>query len=66
MKHCPFCGKTDSVEIDNGEEEPVNPRFFRVICNFRNGGCGASSGFYIGEVKALERWEMRAPNKSGL
>lgn len=60
LKHCPFCGETESVRmlIRKGKDG-WRDRFF-VRCEYDNGGCGAESGYYHSEKEAANSWNRRA------
>ena len=57
IKPCPFCGKSDTVEIECDSEH------IYVFCNTYNDGCGASSGYCNTEEEALELWNKRVDVK---
>lgn len=57
IKPCPFCGKSDTVEIECDSE------YIYVFCNTYNDGCGASSGYANTEEEALELWNKRVDVK---
>lgn len=61
LKSCPFCGSITAPEIeipfeDNGDYLEQNRC---VVCNFNNGGCGASGGVRDSEEKAVAAWNDR-------
>ena len=68
IEKCPFCGK-DGAEISNCQELEECRHFEKchatgpyvcVVCNIHEGGCGASSGYYVSEAKAIAAWNSRA------
>lgn len=75
LKHCPFCGANvaeitnahDLEECANFADEicpcknyeDVGCSYFTVVCNMNKGGCGASSGYYATEEKAIAAWNRR-------
>lgn len=79
LKPCPFCGKNVAVmtdahdleECSNFEDDNCHCNEFEshpceyktVVCAVTRGGCGASSGYYPTEEKAIEKWNRRAENK---
>ena len=72
IEKCPFCGK-EVAEIDNCknieecehfEECPAVEPYVCVVCNMHEGGCGASSGYYNSEAKAIAAWNRRKPERS--
>lgn len=67
LKPCPFCGSekliiTDCVELEECDnfEKCECVRRYTVCCDFRQGGCGATSGFRLNEEEAIEAWNRRA------
>ena len=68
IEKCPFCGK-EVAEISNCQELevcrhfescPATEPYVCVVCNMFEGGCGASSGYYDSEEKAIAAWNRRA------
>lgn len=75
LKHCPFCGAnvaeiTNAHDLEDcanfADEicpcenyEAVDCSCFTVLCNMSSGGCGASSGYYATEEKAIAAWNRR-------
>ena len=63
LKHCPFCGKTDTVkclrESEIKEEEANGEDYFTVICDYQYGGCGSSGGYRKTEEDAIKLWNTR-------
>lgn len=68
---CPFCGKTEALEMIAGRELMDYEQEFwphaeswAVICSAETpkgkGGCGAMGGFALSEDLALEKWNMRS------
>ena len=55
LKKCPFCGKTDTLEV--GSDRRTG--YWNVVCNYNLGGCGASSGYRKEEKDAIEAWNRR-------
>jgi len=56
MEPCPFCLKTDALIITG----TGYPNEKRVVCNYNNGGCGASKGAGDTEAEAIKKWNTRA------
>ena len=71
---CPFCGKTDSLVLWNGNTEeyelstPQGANIYEednctdslcIVCDVFKYGCGASSGFSITKVNAIAKWQKR-------
>jgi len=52
---CPFCGK-GVAEIFPAEDASNQ---FHVVCNFKKGGCGASSGYASSLEGAVDKWNTR-------
>ena len=72
IEKCPFCDK-DVAEISNCQELegcrhfescPATEPYVCVVCNMHEGGCGASSGYYDSEAKAIAAWNRRKPERS--
>lgn len=67
LKPCPFCGKTDSLEVsDCGSleecgmfEECGEFAYKTVVCNVNKKGCGATSGYASTKEEAIEKWNTR-------
>ena len=67
LKPCPFCGKTvaklsnckDLEDCENFEECGCDEIMHTVVCNWNNGGCGASTGYRKTENEAIEAWNRR-------
>ena len=55
LKPCPFCGST-AVDV---EYKFALRTFYYVVCNYNNGGCGASSGICTTEEEAVWVWNRR-------
>ena len=72
---CPFCGRNvaeiinakdleyckrfEDEECDCYEDDSNPCRLWTVVCNYLNGGCGATSGWFSDKEKAIERWNTR-------
>ena len=58
MKQCPFCGnqrvKLQKVEGKDGWRDK-----YYVLCDYRDGGCGASGGIRHMAIEAEQVWNMR-------
>lgn len=72
LKPCPFCGKTETLEVITGQElMDEEQEFWRhadsfaVVCDASTpdgkGGCGGGGGFMPTEAEAVARWNTR-PN----
>lgn len=72
LKQCPFCGKL-VAEISNCKEleecknfeECDSGEYYCVVCDFNNGGCGASGGFRETEEQAIYVWNNRVLKPTG-
>lgn len=50
-----------TVRTENGHAYLVNVKpDEQVVCNVHEGGCGASSGYYDSEAKAIAAWNRQA------
>lgn len=69
LRKCPFCGKEytvnlyDCTECSPCVDEPpcdgCNWKKYLIVCSVNLGGCGAASGWYDTEEKAIEAWNRR-------
>ena len=67
LKPCPFCGSEKIIITDCRELKQCNnfaecgcmPNY-TVCCDFRQGGCGATSGYRLNKEEAIEAWNKRA------
>lgn len=69
FKSCPFCGRKytvnlyDCIECSSCVDEPhcdgCNWKKYLIVCSINLGGCGAASGLYDTEEKAIEAWNRR-------
>ncbi len=65
LKTCPFCGKTDTLVIEDAADCEACETFgVAVICDIGKGGCGSAGG-YGGSNKeaAIKAWNMRKEQK---
>lgn len=53
LRACPFCDK----EVAKVQRDPYK---VYVVCNYHEGGCGATGGYYHTEEEAIEAWNRRA------
>lgn len=73
LKKCPFCGSkavklTTARELEecaNFEdcedyESSDSCPYIAVVCDFTEGGCGATSGYKVNEDEAVKAWNNRA------
>ena len=69
LNPCPFCGRKNAATLSNCIEcspcvdEPpcdgCNWAKHLIVCDVNRGGCGAASGLYDTEEKAIEAWNRR-------
>lgn len=55
LKPCPFCGKSTTLDLDISELFSD----YAIVCDYNEGGCGASSGYRDSEEKAVAIWNRR-------
>ncbi len=74
LRECPFCGKdvatiTTAKELEDCTrfEDAQCPalvweecRYKKIVCDVREGGCGASTGFAFSLEKVVQKWNGRA------
>lgn len=54
------CRKFEDEENCPCFEDYSNPcRLYTVVCDYHEGGCGATSGWFTNREKAIERWNTR-------
>lgn len=58
LKPCPFCGNRDVTMITRRGKDGWRDRY-HVLCDYSEGGCGASSGWYHSDDEAAESWNRR-------
>lgn len=60
LKRCPFCGnaRVRLVEYKPDGATTFTERY-AVLCDYRDGGCGAESGHYKGYWETVEAWNRR-------
>jgi len=62
---CPFCGKTESVQVCTASEilgdefDSSNYESYSGICDSSIGGCGANGGYADTKREAAQNWNMR-------
>lgn len=67
LKKCPFCGKITPVTIATAEEmgdckdgaDCIECGHFCAVCDYTEGGCGASSRYTRTPEEAAEAWNRR-------
>ena len=64
IKPCPFCGNTnlivDTSAVINGDDDKNN---YAVCCSANAGGCGATSGYAVDKITAINKWNRRSDAK---
>lgn len=58
MKKCPFCGNEYPTICKTKAKDGWRP-FYYVLCDYGNGGCGASGQWNHEEADAIEAWNRR-------
>lgn len=60
LKPCPFCGNpgVKTVLLPKDEESRFTDKYM-VLCDYREGGCGAASGWCCCPEEAVEVWNQR-------
>lgn len=70
LKPCPFCGSAEHLEVIHADElrddgcESDSGDAYTVICNYLEGGCGATCGFSTKKGDATIRWNTRAGRRT--
>lgn len=60
LRFCPFCGSTDAPRMYTRHGKNGWLDRFMIICDYDDGGCGGSSGWYHYPREAIECWNRRA------
>ena len=70
LKPCPFCGGTKlfvgtlaeiEMQDEDHEDYAFNKQYYAVVCDYNEGGCGASTGGANRSAdEAIEAWNRRA------
>ena len=70
IRECPFCGGTElfvgtiaecEMQDESHPDYYSNSRIYTVVCDYMNGGCGASiGGGCKSEKEAIAAWNRRA------
>ena len=58
LKPCPFCGHRKPVLITRGRLDGWRDYFY-VLCDYNDGGCGASGQWCHYPDEAVEAWNKR-------
>ena len=59
LKPCPFCGGSNSLSIAEHPQEGFGSRY-SILCDYREGGCGADGPWYHSPEEAAWAWNRRA------
>lgn len=59
IKECPFCGSTEAPRLYTRHGKDGWRDQYYVLCDWNDGGCGASSGWYHYKSEAIAMWNMR-------
>lgn len=60
LKPCPFCGGQNIVILKESQSlDDLSFPLYALVCNWNNGGCGASSGNYPTVEEAIDAWNRR-------
>lgn len=62
LKPCPFCGNKDVILMTRNGHDGWRDRFY-VLCDYNDGGCGASGGWYHHPYEAGNAWNRRAKDE---
>lgn len=65
LKYCPFCGNEVVRLIKRYGVDGWRNKYY-ISCDYNDGGCGASSGWYHSPEEAVECWNRRngfSPNE---
>ena len=60
LRECPFCGSTDAPRLYTRHGKDGCRDMYIVLCDYDDGGCGSSSGWYHYPSEAVECWNRRA------
>lgn len=61
LQRCPFCGG-GKLKVMTAQElygDPERSDYTAVVCDYQQGGCGASTGFHQYIEDAIVAWEKR-------
>jgi len=62
LKPCPFCGEYDAVRMMIRKGKDGWRDYYYVLCDYNEGGCGASGQWNHYEREAADAWNRRANN----
>jgi len=58
LKKCPFCGSKYSLKVVSHPQEGFRDRY-SILCDYREGGCGAEGPWYHRPEEAAWAWNQR-------
>lgn len=58
ITRCPFCGFKDPHIVTHAMVDGFRDRF-SVLCDYRDGGCGADGPWYHSRAEAVDAWNRR-------
>ena len=58
LKYCPFCGNEVVRLITRHGIDGWRDRYY-ILCDYNDGGCGASGGWYHSSNEAVACWNRR-------
>ena len=64
LKPCPFCGKHNLIYVPvvlDLTDQVIKQ--YKIVCDMRQDGCGASSGLYWSSSEAEDSWNRREYNE---
>lgn len=61
LKNCPFCGNKNIILDDDNDPAVyvLQSELHIVVCDFNQGGCGASTGWEATKEQAIKAWNQR-------
>ena len=66
FKPCPFCGNPNAgLQCYPKDGVKYITDRYSVLCDYRDGGCGAESGHYKKVREAVDAWNMRRRKWNG-
>lgn len=60
LNPCPFCGSLDAPRLMTRHGKNGWRDRYYVICDYEDGGCGSSSGWYHTKAEAANFWNRRS------
>ena len=68
LKKCPLCGEVKYLKLATADDLEENDSSIdlsniAVVCCYKKGGCGASSGYFRRKKEAIENWNRREPEE---